>query len=51
MKVPTWLMSSIGFRPNRSDRCPMMGPDTSWHAAKTETSSVACSGVACSDSA
>ena len=50
-KVPIWLMSSIGLRPWRSDAWPMSGPDSSMHTAKTDTSSVAWSGVAPSDSA
>ena len=46
MNVPIWLMISIGFRPVRSDARPMSGPDTSWQAANTDMSMVACSGVA-----
>ena len=46
MHVPIWLRISSGFRPWRSDAWPMIGPETSWHTAKTDTSIVAWSGVA-----
>ena len=44
--VPSWLTSSMGLRPTRSEARPSSGPDTSWQAAYVETSEVATKGLA-----
>ena len=44
MTVPTWLSSSTGKRPRRSDKRPMKGPATNCAAKKAVNSSVITSG-------